>query len=55
MGFLVGHHFVGLVRCLDLSGGFLSAQDSEEGSLLLLLTLSIFMVSACFQRAALLR
>lgn len=44
-GFLASLHFAGLeVRC-----EFLSATDTEEGSLFLLLTLSIFMVSACFE------
>lgn len=44
-GFLASRHFAGLeVRC-----EFLSATDTEEGSLLLLLTLSIFMVSACVE------
>lgn len=42
-GFLASLHFAGLeVRC-----EFLSA--TEEGSLFLLLTLSIFMVSACIE------
>lgn len=43
-GLVASHHFAE-VRCEFL----LSATDTEEGSLLLLLTLSIFMVSACLE------
>lgn len=43
-GLVASHHFAE-ARCEFL----LSATDTEEGSLLLLLTLSIFMVSACLE------
>lgn len=42
-GLVASRHFAE-VRC-----EFLSTTDTEEGSLLLLLTLSIFMVSACIE------
>lgn len=40
---------------LEVPCEFLSTTDTEEGSLLLLLTLSIFMVSACIEAAVLLQ